>query len=221
MNQDPIGLAGGINVCAYVKNPTLWVDPIGLSGWASFPPLNPNLPGNQAAVNAALGNMKPQSAPGMSGMILGNVSASDGFGLSGTGFNKADSIAATMRADPNLRTDARLPRSDGLLWQDGCGDSSTDHSVPDAIALVYDNPDGSQRTHQFKLFEACEAHDRCYETTDKSFAKRMSCDATLKSDIINSCIRSGASGKHCHAVGNAYYMGVRFGGGGAFERAKP
>nr|WP_309247269.1 RHS repeat-associated core domain-containing protein [Shewanella sp. VB17] len=30
MTPDPIGLAGGLNNYQYVKNPTGWVDPLGL-----------------------------------------------------------------------------------------------------------------------------------------------------------------------------------------------
>nr|WP_250325955.1 RHS repeat-associated core domain-containing protein [Morganella morganii] len=30
--QDPIGLLGGINLCAYVPNPLTWIDPLGLFG---------------------------------------------------------------------------------------------------------------------------------------------------------------------------------------------
>ena len=32
ISQDPIGLAGGLNLYAYAPNPLLWIDPLGLSG---------------------------------------------------------------------------------------------------------------------------------------------------------------------------------------------
>ncbi|HDJ1442417.1 TPA: RHS repeat-associated core domain-containing protein, partial [Serratia rubidaea] len=35
ISQDPIGLAGGGNPYAYVNNPVVWIDPIGLAGCAS------------------------------------------------------------------------------------------------------------------------------------------------------------------------------------------
>ena len=31
ISRDPIGLAGGVNNFEYVKNPTIWIDPFGLS----------------------------------------------------------------------------------------------------------------------------------------------------------------------------------------------
>lgn len=57
IRQDPIGLKGGINLSAYVKNPVQWMDPWELQdayGWQSVPMFNGNLPGNQAALNEAI-----------------------------------------------------------------------------------------------------------------------------------------------------------------------
>jgi len=39
-SQDPIGLAGGLGLHAYVHDPLSWVDPFGLSGDACSPPLH-------------------------------------------------------------------------------------------------------------------------------------------------------------------------------------
>lgn len=35
VSKDPIGLAGGMNLQAYVSNPNQWIDPLGLMGYAS------------------------------------------------------------------------------------------------------------------------------------------------------------------------------------------
>jgi RHS repeat-associated protein len=46
LSKDPIGFAGGLNLHAYVANPTQWVDPLGL--WDRFPLAND--PGIQSAI---------------------------------------------------------------------------------------------------------------------------------------------------------------------------
>ncbi|MDI6457774.1 RHS repeat-associated core domain-containing protein [Cronobacter muytjensii] len=35
ISQDPIGLAGGINLYQYAPNPLVWVDPLGLKCWST------------------------------------------------------------------------------------------------------------------------------------------------------------------------------------------
>nr|WP_254613399.1 hypothetical protein [Burkholderia glumae] len=35
MNEDPIGLSGGLNVYQYAPNPTDWIDPLGLARFGS------------------------------------------------------------------------------------------------------------------------------------------------------------------------------------------
>jgi uncharacterized protein RhaS with RHS repeats len=37
INQDPIGLRGGVNQHSYVKNPLVWIDPLGLVDLNLFP----------------------------------------------------------------------------------------------------------------------------------------------------------------------------------------
>ncbi|MCH4091694.1 RHS repeat-associated core domain-containing protein [Acetobacter sp.] len=43
LQQDPIGLAGGVNVSAYVAAPTTWVDPFGLAGSCGGGSKKPNI----------------------------------------------------------------------------------------------------------------------------------------------------------------------------------
>ncbi|EAV2691422.1 TPA: RHS repeat-associated core domain-containing protein, partial [Salmonella enterica subsp. houtenae serovar O:57:z4,z32:-] len=40
ITQDPIGLAGGLNTYAYVKNPLSYIDPLGLTGCSIKPGKN-------------------------------------------------------------------------------------------------------------------------------------------------------------------------------------
>lgn len=32
ITSDPIGISGGVNIYSYVKNPIIWIDPLGLYG---------------------------------------------------------------------------------------------------------------------------------------------------------------------------------------------
>ena len=67
VNQDPIGLAGGINAYVYTENPGQVIDPLGLQNWAAFPMFDGSLPGNQAALTKAMNeaNGIPSSPPGL------------------------------------------------------------------------------------------------------------------------------------------------------------
>jgi RHS repeat-associated protein len=62
ITQDPIGLAGGVNLYGYVDNPNLWIDPMGLAGkgiggwtpwkgWGNNKPMNPITGPKESGVN--------------------------------------------------------------------------------------------------------------------------------------------------------------------------
>jgi RHS repeat-associated protein len=56
LSKDPIGFAGGLNLHAYVANPTQGIDPLGLQGWEMFPYTND--PGVISGYNKAVAKME-------------------------------------------------------------------------------------------------------------------------------------------------------------------
>lgn len=67
INQDPIGLLGGVNNYLYVPNPTGWVDPLGLSckenTWNQFQKANKGQYSNSTEASASYNKLKTGQSP--------------------------------------------------------------------------------------------------------------------------------------------------------------
>ena len=75
ISQDPIGLDGGINLSAYVRNPVQWGDPTGLTGSQLENAVNTASNAAQAAVftNATGGTVAALNAAATSAVAIGSV----------------------------------------------------------------------------------------------------------------------------------------------------
>lgn len=102
---------------------------------------------------------------------------------------------------------------------DGC-------SVPAGLAkflgINKDNPAGGKDT-QFSNGSRtgpCDQHDRCYQTCNTDSDGRSDCDKRMYADMMAVCNKSSASWAtrmKCKAWAKAYYLGLRVGGGFAWD----
>ncbi len=109
VNQDPIGLTGGVNGYMYPANPNTHIDPLGLQ---SFPMMGA---GTQQQASLGIHLMQQGATPEQFSNAMNN--RQEGWSV----INK-------------LR---KIPRADGLPLGAGCGDAKTDNFVPDK-PLGYD-----------------------------------------------------------------------------------
>lgn len=94
---------------------------------------------------------------------------------------------------------------------DRCGSDGTEW-VPD-------------RGPGFDFAESCRLHDICYgvKPYGSSSAGRKACDRDFLRNAYAQCNdgRGVAGGLWCQEVADNYYVGIRFFGGGPFDRAQP
>jgi len=93
---------------------------------------------------------------------------------------------------------------------DRCGSQGTEW-VPD-------------RGPGFDFADSCRLHDLCYgiKPYGSSSAGRKACDREFLDNAYDQCSGRGTAGRlWCQDMADHYYLGIRIGGGGPFDRATP
>jgi RHS repeat-associated protein len=86
--------------------------------------------------------------------------------------------------------------------RDWCGSGWTSRLVPE-------RPGGRN------VSGACRTHDQCYGSG--SSTNRSTCDIRFYFDVRRDCLRDGGSVVQCDQIANLYFVGVRYGGYGAYK----